>query len=806
MTCHVQLRGFRVSADHTAVPDTTMKNSNEGDSLFEGRFRATRVWNGMIKRFRSGMPVKRHRRQLRIYDDCFTGREAVDFMMNELPKFIHDGREITRSNCSKLLGMYLSMGLFCTVRGKWDDSEVFKESELYRFSSVSPELLAATPILVRRAASFNERCSFKQNRLRDRDFGFTALQRAHNIGWKNRNNNSIVPARVPILAVQPSAPLSRRLSASHGNLPSMFSSRNLNDELSKRSTSRVILEGTVSQEKINEVTMENIEVRAGTSNQINILDEMIAKLTEVNSNSAESSGMQKLRNFGKIIQARTPESCPPSGSPGAVVNEEHSGAHLFLDTSEIYKNVLLNRLRSLLQVDSLNGILDYDFNGGDIRWNCERVGTKGIVRVQPENDYLTNYVITMMRYLSRWPFDTKFAESTHVPYEGFELNVFKSVCEQFDNDCPMLPNLVALSILHIIQLFRQKSFQQRNSAELRKETVFCADSSPFTRYVQKTVNSQNQSKLDGKDESSNLRTTVSPSKGFTGEEHTMSPPNTMRSSVSTLSADSETFSYKMAYEAILTRLPGLQRSPELMQRIEELAKTNTFVPRSSTPRIEFCVLLAGVDSENERLLKEAVSLVMLTLEPRVRRRLHYLLRFMQRVSRNYCLRMDKRRDNRSIVLESLPNKIVRASQAINASECHQLVIFLMDNECDTFSIPEAFISEVKHQLSLPHEVVLKKSPTVQQPITDESSGTERLKEHFCEPIKIEEYESQKKDVDSYLLSLLDGILSDENLSVADRKQRLKKFKKTYPEIYAQKYPSPELPKTRFIDRIRNFHF
>lgn len=28
----------------------------------------------------------------------------------------------------------------------------------------------------------------------------------------------------------------------------------------------------------------------------------------------------------------------------------------------------------------------------------------------------------------------------------------------------------------------------------------------------------------------------------------------------------------------------------------------------------------------------------------------------------------------------------------------------MDNECDTFSIPEAFISEVKHRLSLPHEV------------------------------------------------------------------------------------------------------
>lgn len=50
---------------------------------------------------------------------------------------------------------------------------------------------------------------------------------------------------------------------------------------------------------------------------------------------------------------------------------------------------------------------------------------------------------------------------------------------------------------------------------------------------------------------------------------------------------------KMAYETILTRLPGLQRSPELMQRIEELAKTNTLVPRTSTPGVQSCALLAG---------------------------------------------------------------------------------------------------------------------------------------------------------------------------------------------------------------------
>lgn len=43
----------------------------------------------------------------------------------------------------------------------------------------------------------------------------------HNTGWKNRNND--VPPRMPIPTMQLNAPLSRRLSASHGNLPSTFS-------------------------------------------------------------------------------------------------------------------------------------------------------------------------------------------------------------------------------------------------------------------------------------------------------------------------------------------------------------------------------------------------------------------------------------------------------------------------------------------------------------------------------------------------------------------------------------------------------
>lgn len=62
--------------------------------------------------------------------------------------------------------------------------------------------------------------------------------------------------------------------------------------------------------------------------------------------------------------------------------------------------------------------------------------------------------------------------------------------------------------------------------------------------------------------------------------------------------------------------------------------------------------------------------------------------------------------------------------------------------------------------------------------TDEAepSSSEPGKTHYCEPIRVEEYELQKKDVDGHLLALLESILNDENLSVSDRKKRLKKVK------------------------------
>ncbi|VDN40977.1 unnamed protein product [Gongylonema pulchrum] len=89
-------------------------------------------WNGMLRRFRTAIPV----------EHC---NSFIRKSMDSRPV-----KQSSKTNCSKLLAIYLEMGLFYTVQCS---NEPFKESELYRFSV---ERSASTTVLVRRAASFNE--------------------------------------------------------------------------------------------------------------------------------------------------------------------------------------------------------------------------------------------------------------------------------------------------------------------------------------------------------------------------------------------------------------------------------------------------------------------------------------------------------------------------------------------------------------------------------------------------------------------------------------------------------------------------
>uniref|UniRef100_A0A158R4W2 DEP domain-containing protein n=1 Tax=Syphacia muris TaxID=451379 RepID=A0A158R4W2_9BILA len=193
------------------MPRCTSSNADKStdESRYPSRFKATIMWNSVLKAFRNQMTVKRHRRLLFFYENSFTGKEAVDFFMAELPKFCTEKKEFSRI----LLAKFADAGLFISVRGsRGDDKDVFKETEIYRFSDIPLEKIATTPVVTRRAASFNARSSSSYSRR----FLDAAYRQQH--FYSNLDDAFCFDEKLS----RSSLLKSRRISLSYGNLPEII--------------------------------------------------------------------------------------------------------------------------------------------------------------------------------------------------------------------------------------------------------------------------------------------------------------------------------------------------------------------------------------------------------------------------------------------------------------------------------------------------------------------------------------------------------------------------------------------------------
>ncbi|XP_071439096.1 DEP domain-containing protein 1A-like [Hetaerina americana] len=102
-------------------------------------YRATKLWNEAICLFRNGMPLKRHRKHIKLHDNCFSGGEAVSWLHSTLKDDENFGQDVTREKTFQLLSKFLKVGVFqCVNSGNADSKEAFKENELYRFCCRSP--------------------------------------------------------------------------------------------------------------------------------------------------------------------------------------------------------------------------------------------------------------------------------------------------------------------------------------------------------------------------------------------------------------------------------------------------------------------------------------------------------------------------------------------------------------------------------------------------------------------------------------------------------------------------------------------
>jgi len=116
----------------------------EGEEI-TGPWRATRLWNNIIRNFRSGMPLRKHKKNLKTYESCFSSTEAIDWLHKNLQKNPNFGTEVTKEQTTQLLKKLFRANIIENVREDAGEEEFKVSGELYRFSTRSPGKMLRTP-------------------------------------------------------------------------------------------------------------------------------------------------------------------------------------------------------------------------------------------------------------------------------------------------------------------------------------------------------------------------------------------------------------------------------------------------------------------------------------------------------------------------------------------------------------------------------------------------------------------------------------------------------------------------------------
>ncbi|KAF1761187.1 hypothetical protein GCK72_009441 [Caenorhabditis remanei] len=124
------------------------------DDYSTDQFKATQMFDEIVWHFRANLPLKSNRSMLTTVENSFTGKEALDFLLLEVPRIIPD-KVPTVENMQKLLMMMVDWKIVAEAFPKRNQRKrEFSDSRVYIFIKSLDELKKPKP-RSRRSASFS---------------------------------------------------------------------------------------------------------------------------------------------------------------------------------------------------------------------------------------------------------------------------------------------------------------------------------------------------------------------------------------------------------------------------------------------------------------------------------------------------------------------------------------------------------------------------------------------------------------------------------------------------------------------------
>ncbi|XP_041254248.1 DEP domain-containing protein 1A isoform X2 [Onychostruthus taczanowskii] len=221
---------------------------------------------------------------------------------------------------------------------------------------------------------------------------------------------------------------------------------------------------------------------------------------------------------------------------------------------------------------------------------------------------------------------------------------------------------------------------------------------------------------------------------------------------------------------------------------QRLCRSSTDLSERSVPPSP-CVLAATnlLQPHLERIAVEALQICCLLLPPPRRRKLQLLLRMMARISGNADMpRLHDAMGTRSLLLQTFSRCVLRCAEEEDLDELlsTRLLSFLMDHQQEIFQVPAYLQLAVQDHLEYMKKAQCKQEKEEICAILPTYS--------YCKQITPQEFEEQKVSTSQAAVAeLLENIIKDKNLSVKDKKKKLKQFQKEYPQIYGSRFPTTE---------------
>ncbi|XP_028857081.1 DEP domain-containing protein 1A [Denticeps clupeoides] len=777
-----------------------------------GPYRATKLWNEVTKLFRAGMPVKKHRQHFRVFCSCFTAAAAVDWLHELLRNNSNFGPEVTRQQTIQLLKKFLKNHVIEDVKGRWGTEELEDNSQLYRFPPTSPlkQIPNCSPMLRKKSVSNKEK------------EGFFKLRSSKKFDKEILENVD---------------PASR-------------------EEPSDSASEETVHHREVTEEDIQEAwqntTLTHLQKILRMSSLEDVLDpnqvnsEHIAyNMTHVNKHGVVTledktddlphwvlSAMKCLANWPKY------DSSQPS-YPGFERDVFKTVSHYFCSLPqplltfqyyELFVNVLVlcgyvaapkAQQGKRKNEEELHHPLPPKaphLNSATLLQSTECL-LMSLIRkeVQEENDSPMREVLRSSLKPGMVPLKT-----------GLPVRLRP-------RSCSLDPDSNSEKVL-----FRSEEnlLASRSSGTSRSGGPFQNEVQPRSEGIPR-VSGLVSGPLDSfscssggspaGNDSADCSVQTSSSGCSPLESHLLAAsrfprPSRARSvgncldiaehremSASCFSINAPVAEITMKPDctsSVGLRRPGLlslagsgadlRTAACLNRRCQSALDVSKPAAAVALPSVSAVSRRLSPDQsllqpQLERVAIEALQLCTLLLPPASRRKLQLLMRMLSRMSQNVDMpRLHDAIGTRTLMVHTFSRCVLRCQVEVDLDEllASRLLSFLMDHHQDVLRVPAYLLNAVQDYITYLKKVQIK-CP---------GSGT-AVAYSFCRQISTQEFEEQKMTVSQTAIAeLLESLIKDKNMSVKERKKRLKLFQKEYPEIYSQRVSTMESEAQALADR------